>query len=291
MYNLLLPIFNFIKFTIFVNNYIMIKSKFALIIDAIFISTLVNLLLFVWLRHEIKNANLLRFFLILMFLLLFSMIIFFFFKSNNKKFLRGANEKFLKSCMEFLRVCDYEKYSNFLCRLISCKKITSLFYEFQDNFLYINLKTSMSANDYFIAQELFLNENKPNNKIIFIYTKTEKDFDELSSLSSLNFSCISSEVILKLMTNKNIYPIKKEEPRPIDFKQKIKNAFLTKTQGVTKSHFKKIFFTSISLLVLSLIVPFSKYYLIMGTILLIISIFSLFKKDLQANQDDSDLFQ
>lgn len=269
----------------------MVKSKLALILDSLFVSSLITLLVFLWLRHEIKNAILLRFFLILMFLLLFVLILFLYYKFNNKKFLHSTNEKFLKNCILHLQVCGYEEYSNYLCKLFSCNKITNYFYDFQDKFLYINLKSSLNSYDFFEAQEQLLNHANASKKLIFIYSKKEKDFDELISLSPLNISCFSNEIILKLMTKKNFYPIEKEAPPQITFKQKIKNTFLSKTQGVTKSHFKEIFFTSISLLFLSLVAPFSKYYLIMGSILLIVSIISLFKKDIPKSQDDSDLFQ
>lgn len=267
----------------------MVKSKLALVLDSLFISSLSSTLLYLWLRHEIKNANLLHFFLILMNICLFILILYLFFKSNNKNLTRGANENFLKKCLEFLLLCDYQTYSLFFCKLFSCSQISNYFYKFQDKFLYINLKTPLSSADYFDAQELYFKNKKQDEKLIFISNNSNKDFEELSSISKLNYSYLSSDILLKIMIQKNIYPIEKQSKATQNYKQKFKQIIKSKTQGITKSHFKEIFFTSISLLFLSIVVPFSKYYLIAGSVLLIISIISLFNKNMQEKQDENDL--
>ena len=266
----------------------MVKSKLALIIDSLFISTLFSVISFLWLRRIIKNANLVYFFSILINLSLFVLILFLFLKSHNKKLFKNNNEKFINNCMNFLLVCDYKSYIEFLAKLTSSKHIEGFIFESNNNFLYINLKTELSPSDYFNAQELFLKNKNNDSKLFFIFKNKSKQFDELLLLSNLNLSLISSDTIIKLMNNKNLYPIQVSEQAKQNIKQKINLFIKSKTKGITKSHFKELFFSGISLLFISLVIPFSNYYLILGSILLIISIISLFKKDIKPTEDKTD---
>lgn len=270
----------------------MFRSKLALFIDSFIISNLITFAIYIWFRNKIKNANLLHFFLILIDLLLFIGILLFLMKRNNKKIFRSNNEKYLNNCINYLIQCNFDFYSEFICKLLSCEKITTYFYKLNKNFLYINIKTPLSSKDYFDAQELFFkNKNGGDEKLIFIHNKKDASFEEIEKISKLNFSTQSQNVLTNLMQQKNCYPMNKDDITKPPFKQRIKSAFKTKTSAVTKSHFKEIFFTSISLLFLSLIVPFSNYYLVVGTTLLIISIISLFKKDLPQDNQDIDIYK
>jgi hypothetical protein len=144
----------------------------------------------------------------------------------------------------------------------------------ENDFIYINLKTPLSAKDYFLAQELFLKYKKENSNLYFIYNIKEKSFDDIFIFSSLNAKLFTSEIILKLMKKKNLFPIKMEHKKTISIKQKITNYTKLKTKNITKAHFKEFLFSGMSLLFLSLITPHSTLYLIIGTILITISIIS-----------------
>lgn len=268
----------------------MVKSKLALIFDSLFISSLSTFLLFIWLHNKVKNANLFHFFLNLINLSLFALVLVLFLKLHNKKLFKANNEKQLNSSIDFLIQCDYKTYSSFLTKLIGCEKITDYFYKFGSNFLYINIKTPLSSKDYFDAQELFFNNKTSDSKLYFIIISTNKSFDDIAKISKLNFSILPLNTLANLMQKKNIFPITEDKIAKTSLKQKIKSTIKTKTSAITKSHFKEIFLTSISLLFLSLVVPFSSYYLISGTILLIISIVSLFKKDIPTSNNDTDIF-
>lgn len=266
----------------------MVKTKLALILDSFFISSLIGLVSFLWLRKFIKNAIWVNFFSILIILLSFIVILLILLKSNNKKIFKNNNEKFLKQCINFLIVSDKKTYSTFLCKLLNCNEIFENMFKLEDNFLYINIKSTMTAKDFFDAQELFFKHKTDNSKLYFIYRNKDKDFDELLSLSPFNFSILSFEILTKVMTQKNIYPIENNQPAIKQKRNYLKQFLKSKTTAITKSQFKHIFVTSLSLLFLSFIVPFSNYYLIVGTILLIISIISLFRKDIVTSSDDSD---
>lgn len=266
----------------------MVKTKLALILDSFFISNLIGLASFLWLRKFIKNANLVNFFSILIIPLSFIAILLILFKLNNKKIFKKNNEKFLKNCIDFLIISDKKTYSTFLCKLFNCTQVYENLFKLEDNFLYINIKSTMTAKDFFEAQELFLKHKTENSKLYFVYRNKDKDFDELLSLSPSNYSILSFEILTKVMTQKNIFPIEKSQKIQKHNFNYFKQLFKSKTTAITRSHFKHIFVTSLSLLFLSFVVPFTNYYLIVGTILLIISIISLFKKDIVTNSNDSD---
>lgn len=271
----------------------MVKSKLALIIDSIIISFTLSSISFLWLRKFLKNANLVYFFSILINLLCFILFLFLFYKSNNKKLFKNSNEKFIKDSLKFLLVCDTKTYNEFLSKLTNSKPLEKYFFKANENFLYINLKTELTSNDFFEAQELFLkNKSDENAKLFFIFNSKNKSFDELILLSNLNPVLLSSETIVKLMKQKNFYPITAETKPKKTLKQKVNLLIKSKTKGVTKSHFKEIFFSGLSLLFISFVIPFSNYYLVIGSILLLVSIVSLFRKDtVQENNNTDFLFK
>lgn len=267
----------------------MVKTKLALIIDSFVISFLLSFIFVLWIKHYIKNAKQIIFLLILINLLLFIVIFVLLCKKNNKKIFKNNNEKFLNQCLNFLSSTNQQTYSAFFESLLHCKKIEKYFFKLDDNFLFINIQTTLTSSDFLTAQEFFILSKTINSKLYFIYKSKDKSFDETASFSEINFSQFSSEILIRLMGSKNCFPIENQnnKSKPT-IKNKIKNAFLSKTKEITKKQFKHIFISGISLLILSLVTPFSNYYLIIGSILVIISIISLFRKNIETKSDDSD---
>lgn len=264
----------------------MAKSKLALFLDSFLISNLFGLVSYLWLRRIIKNANWVNFLSISIILLCFILIFYLMLKFNKQKIFKNNNEKFIKNCINYLILSDKNTYSRFICELFSCTEIDQNFFKLDNYFLYMNIKTTLTANDYFEAQELFLKYKNENSKLYFIYKNKDKDFDEIYSISNLDISILTFDIISQAMIKKDIYPIEKDNSKVI--KKSLKHILKSKTELITKSHFKHIFVTSLSLLFLSFVVPFSNYYLVIGTILLLISIISLFRKDIINNSSDSD---
>lgn len=272
----------------FVYNYFMVKSKFALFIDSFFISSSISFLIYLWLNNKIKNANLFKYFLILILILLFLLIYNLFKKQHDKKIFKNLNEKFLQNCLNELISSSNKEYINFICKLLNCKHIENFLFKFEDRILYINIKTELTASDYFLVQESLINNSLTTTKLYFIYKSKNKSFDDISSLSKFEIVLFEADILLKIMSLKNIFPITKEESKKLSFKTKLINNLKSKTNNITSKHFKEFFFSGLSLLFLSLIVPFSNYYLITGSILLIISIISLFRKNFKPNKNDSN---
>lgn len=257
----------------------MVKSKLALLIDSIILSFSISFLLSIWLRELIKSAFLIQFLFILINILSFIVVFISLLKLNHKKFIANSNSKFLNSCLNNLTICSFDEYKNYICKLLSCEHIENFSFKLDNNFLYINLKTELSPIDYFSAQESFLKIFDKNTNMTFICKQKSKEFDKLLEISNLKINILYQDTIINLMSKNNIYPIEKSSVKKMPVQTKISKYLKLKTQGLSNKHFKEFFFSGISLLFLSLIVPFSNYYLIIGSFLLIISIFLLFKKN------------
>lgn len=264
----------------------MTKSKLALFIDSLSISFLISSIIYLWMRKIIKNANLVSFFCILIFLLSFILIFYLFLKNNEKSIFKINNEKFINSCINHLVACSMQEYSNYICKLLDCKLIENFYYKKANKLFYINLKTSLTDKDFFEIQE-YIHNKFIDTTCIILYRKKEKSFDDIFELSSSQFILLNYEILKSVMFQKNIFPIENKQTNKTSFKDKLKTTLKTKTAGINRKHFKELFFSGISLLFLSLIVPFSNYYLIIGTILVSISIITLFKKNYTPNTNDN----
>lgn len=256
----------------------MTKSKLALFIDSLFISFLISSIIYLWTRRILKNANLVNFFCILIFILSFGLIFNLFLRSNKKSIFKINNNKFINSCLNYLITCSLQDYSKYLCTLLGCELIENFYYKKANKIFYINIKTSLTDKDFIEIQEFICNKFVGTTCII-LYRKKEKSFDDIFELSSSKFILLDYETLKTVIIQKGIYPIENNQNIKVSFKDKLKTTLKTKTAGISRKHFKELFFSGISLLFLSLIVPFSNYYLIVGTILVTISIITLFKKN------------
>lgn len=264
------------------------KTKFALFFDSLFLSVSTSFIFYIWLNKIYKNAIFVNLFSIIALVLSFILFLHLFFKHNNKLIFKNDNEKFLNNCINNLILSPNVKYSNFICELLNCSHIDNFLFKLNDKILYINIKTELTASDYFLAQESLIKNLISTNKLYFIYKSKNKSFDDIISISDYQTELFSCEILMKIMSQKNLYPIQKETIKNIPFKTKLKNNIKTKCESVTSKHFKEFFFSGISLLFLSLVVPFSNYYLITGTFLLIVSIISLFRKNTNTSSIDSN---
>lgn len=263
----------------------MSKTKLALLLDSFSISIIISGLIFLWLRKFLKNAILVKFFSILIFLSCFILLFIILLKNNNKSILKNKTEKFLNNCLNYLIICNQSDYINYICKLLNCEYIENFFFKKSSKLFYINLKTTLTDSHFYYIQEFTCNK-KPTETCIILYRKKDKTFDELFELSQKKYISLEYEILKKAMIQKNYFPINKDELVKSNFKTKIKNSIKTKASNISKKHFKELFFSGLSLLFLSLIIPFSNYYLVVGSILLIISIITLFKKNYHSKNDD-----
>ncbi len=264
------------------------KSKVALFIDSLFLSFIISFLIYLWLNKFYKNAIFVKIISILILLSCFVLFLHLFNKHNNKLIFKNYNEIFLKNCINKLILSPSLEYENFICKLLNCSHIENYLFKLNDKFLYINIKTELSSTDYFSFQETLIKNSIMTNQLYFIYNSKNKSFDDIVSISNFQIELIKSEILIKIMSLKNIFPLEKEQTKTTPLKRKVINNIKSKCNTITTKHFKEFFFSGISLLFLSIIVPFSNYYLISGTILLIISIISLFKKNIDSKINNID---
>ena len=85
-------------------------------------------------------------------------------------------------------------------------------------------------------------------------------------------------VFFQSIKSKNLFP--KSITKKINVKKQSKFLVIKNNikEAITKARFKEFFFSGLSLVAISIFVPFSLYYLISGTIFLIISILCLIVK-------------
>ncbi len=263
------------------------KSKLAITIDSIFLSFISSLICYVWLKFYLKNAILITFFSILVFFLVF----FVFFYFQNKKYknlnLSLADKKLSEKCLNFFLFSDDENYNSFLQKLLSAKHIDGFIFENQNNYFYINLRWSVDDKDFFQANK-FIQSNEHSKELIFICHNQEEKFLTINKLSPTPFKVFLFNSLFKIMKQKNLLPA------TYAFKQKtkreklksFKNNFL---ESLSKRKFKEFFFSGLSLIVLSIFLPFSFYYQIFGTFLLILSVICIFVKNNKTIATNSNL--
>ena len=254
------------------------KSKLALFFDSLFITFIIFTVLFIWLRKILKNAILSFIFSNIISLLAFIAIFYFVIKRNKKHLLSKSLSKFNEECLNFLIYSPLKFYDEFFEKLLDATKINSYIFKTKNSIIFINLKTETTDTNFQNLIEEFHKTKEQNFNFYIITKKTTKSFDELLLNSSLPFKILEISTIQKVMELKNFYPISMESLKENSKNFKSKYKLKSRIKYLQKSDFKKLFFSGISLLFISLITPYSFLYLIIGSILLLFSIICLFKK-------------
>lgn len=262
------------------------KSKLSIVFDTILIAFLTSFLIYVWLNRYIKNAKYSFFICILIYILMFFVI----FKTLSKKYnLEKLKLRDQKSAEKYLHYFTYSSESlikNYFEKLFNCHYIDNNLYKNKNLLLYINLKTKLTEDDFHIANNFY---HSQNNKLplIFICKNQSDDFANLIKNSPAEYIVFYMQDLFLVMKEKNLYPteIDVKNIKLNKFKE-FKNQALT---TLTKNHFFKFIFSGISLILLSMFFPYSRYYLFLGTILIILSIACLFNKNTQETNTQKSL--
>ena len=142
----------------------------------------------------------------------------------------------------------------------------------------------MDSYDFYIANDFYKNiEDKM--PLIFICDNFSDDFSAILKNSPIKFNIFLIENLYNIMQIKNIYPVnisnivdKKTTISLNKLRLLLKNLKTKIIIILENTKFKSSFFSGLSLVFLSAFVPFSLYYLIIGSSLLTISFFSIFIK-------------
>ena len=264
----------------------MIKSKFASIIDSLFLSFIIFVILNFWLTKFLKKSILAIIISSVTSLIFLCVFLFVSVKNYNKTKITLNENKLLEKCKTALIYSGENFCDEFYKKLLSAIKISSSVYENEKIYFYIKFYSSLDSNDFITANNFFM-QNKNNKKLIFLCSEKTEDFTKILKSSPIKYDIFLFEDLFLIMKKKNTYPI---ENNNANKKTKINGEKLKKflTEILKNIHFKNTFLTGLSLVVLSVFVPFSLYYLTFGSILLIISFISLFMKAKPQNQVKSD---
>lgn len=246
-------------------------------IDTIFISVILFFISFVWLRKYIKNA-------ILCFLIcnLISICLFFvIFKYMLKKYkINNLKNKELKESEKVfltLKYMDDKSLANYFEKLMNAKQIAPQIYEHNDLYFYIEPRLPLSETDFLQANNFVQSADK-QKPLCFVSKTTSNEFLSLLENSPVKYELYTEIDLYTLIKETKIYPFE-FAPQTSGKKQKLSNIKNKIINSLTKNHFKDFFISGLSLIVLSIFIPFSKYYMIFGSILLVLSVASLFIKN------------
>ena len=263
----------------------MSKTKVSIILDSFFITTICFIVTFIWFNRYIKNA--IWSFVICIFL---SFLVFFtlfkhFLKKYNLASIKSKELKFADKCFMGLTFSDKKTLVSFFEKLLAAKCISDNIYSNTNSFFYVSIRSPLTSKNFIEANEFYLSQDS-GKPLCFLCKTFDTSFSELLSLSEIHYSVFTSSDVFLLMKSKNLYPTIKEEK--INRRERLKNAKSKFLSSLSRKHFKKFFLSGLSLIFISMFVPFTSYYTLFGTFLLILSIVCLTKKDIpQANTFNS----
>lgn len=251
------------------------KSKLAIFIDSISSSAIICFLFYIWTKRVLKNAFLIHFCLISLFICLF--IVFFKYQTKrvNLKNLSNKDKTNMLNCFINITLMNKSELNNFYEKLLSATKITDNYYKNSSSYFFVNLQNNLNKNDLILANQLHQNitEKQP---LIFISENFTDEFMLLEKHLPFEHHLYFKDDIYKIIKEKQL--LKTDNSKEPTLKENLKNLNSKFKSSLTKNHFKKFFFSGISLIAFSLFVPYSIYYMIIGTILLTFSIMCVFSK-------------
>lgn len=252
------------------------KSKLAIFFDTFAIVFILFIILYFWLYKLIKNAFFTLFSAISVSVLLFYFIFKHFIKKYKLSKLSLQDQKLAKKCLEKLRFMESESVNKFYEKLLNVKHNSGNIFVGSKSLFYISTKHKLDDKDFMLANDFYL-KNGNEKALSFIAANVSDEFTKLIANSPTNFYVFSETDLFLVMKEQKIYPDNIETSAP---RQKRFNEVKSKlASSITKSHFKEFFFSGLSLIFISIVIPFSSYYLIFGSILLILSLISLFIKN------------
>lgn len=261
----------------------MIKGKIAIIIDSIVLSFIIFLLMFFWINKIIKIYTLSLFVSISFGLLIFIIILINSLNKRAKNKIKNAELKLFKITKNTLKYLTIKENQNYFEELLNIKFIGNNLYFNEKSMFYINIYNELNCYDFLIANNTYQQTEK-KIPLSFICDKPTNEFLELIKNSPINYNVYTFEELFKIIKEKEIYPKNNESLKINNKSTFFKNIKKYLTNIFIKIKFKDTFFSGISLVILSIFVPYSMYYLIIGSILLILSFFSIFFKSTKNNK-------
>ena len=262
----------------------MTKSKLSIFFDTLTISLLISFLTYIWINRYLKNAILSYFICNITLILLFFVIFKFLLKKYNLNKMRNLDTKNANIYLNHLIYSTEINNKKFFEKLLDSKQIYKNIFENNSDYFYIEIKNKLTENDFHRANDFYLSSNT-NKQLSFICNNYTDDFKNLISSSPIKYNLFYFYDLFAIMKLKNIFPYKIQLNN--DRFKKLKK-FKTKVlSSLTKNHFKNFLLSGLSLVVASLFIPFSYYYLLSGSFLLVLSIICLFNKNKKLKNNTS----
>lgn len=254
------------------------KSRLSILIDSLFISFVISTLCFIWCRKISKNAFFCYFVCISMLVLSFILIFCKKYKKYKSQKVIGEDKKLLKQCYENIIYLSQKDTALFYSKILNATKVSLNIYKNEFSFFYINLKQQLSPTDFFEATNFYIETNK-TLPLTFLGKSYSGDFLKLIQESKFDFNFYNETEIFEIIKSSDGLSMLtnsiNQQPKNNYFKN-LKNKF---SSSLTKTKFKDLFISGLSLSTVSIFVPHSIYYLIVGSFLLILSIVCLFSKN------------
>lgn len=251
----------------------MSKFKIINLFDKVFITTAVFLLVYAWLNFFIRNLWT-TFVLSLIFTSALIFLLFYFLnrrqekKSNLKNKEKAVNENFLA-----FRLMNKNQQLNLLCEIINketicTQKKNSIIFRKDEKKHQLIIASHIEKLNQFELENLLQNLEKDTQILIVICNEIFGNLN-IKILNNLEIKLVmKNELFNDFFCKQNIYPDcsnLKFEKAKIKFVDLMKNFFVP-------SKAKSYFLCGLVLIFSSIILPFHKYYLIFGSVLLLFSI-------------------
>lgn len=243
------------------------KTKLSLISNTLFLSISILLLTFVWVNFYTHNLSL-SLFLGLMFTIIFTiMFIIFTKKKLDKENSIKSNKLNYEETKNHFLFSSYNNISQLLVKLYklnNIKYINNYHYTSHNCDIYLFFEDETLDNKYLIK---LLKEHNHNKILIFCFNyKIDLEIEN---------------IVIEFINIDNIINKLKEEKIEIDNLLKIKpkqkvNLNLILNISLNKEKSKTYFIFGLFMIFSSLFSPFTVYYIISGTLLIILSIYSRF---------------
>lgn len=268
----------------------MIKTKLAIYIDTLFISLLSFFLLFVWTRRKIKSTALCLALCITISAIVFFLILKISLKSHNLDSIKSSDLKLAEKSFSALEYSSKKTSDEYFEKLLNSKLIKGKIFKSKNCYYYVSVKQNLDIGDFIDANEFFLETDK-SIPLCFLCKNCSENFMNLINGSKEKYLVFSSSELFLLMKEKNFYPVADEPAKRNSIKVNMKAKGKKFLSNLTRSHFKDFFLSGLSLIIFSIFIPYSAHYIVFGSILMLLSIVSLFFKSTNQNKQKNSLVQ
>ena len=253
----------------------MVKSKLAQIIDTAVLSLSLALVSYVWLLRLLKNKAIAILISIIIALIIAKITWNISQKRINKHNLKQSELIFAENCIKYLSY-NSKDCNIFFLKLLKPNQQIDNFFICENTIYYINYQDEELTLSYAIKIKEFCDNN--SHKHIKILThKISQKASEL--LSTINCETLSFDDVFLIMKSQNLYPIEKSKTAKTH-KFNIKNIIFSLIDRKKAKHF---FAYGVLLTIMSLFIPFTFWYCVMGAIFIILGVLSLVLKNKFSN--------